>query len=75
MFFLLRYPSGGQILTSSGHWIELASLDVNFERLQEVAQKNFSSSYYNEMQSDIQSASTQQERKQKVQTWANKMVS
>jgi hypothetical protein len=26
---LLTYPSGGKLLTSSGHWIELVKLDVN----------------------------------------------
>ena len=26
---LLKYPSGGQILTSCGHWIELVKLDVS----------------------------------------------
>jgi hypothetical protein len=34
---LLRYPSGGMILTSMGHWIELMKIDPSEKKLFEVA--------------------------------------
>jgi hypothetical protein len=38
---LLRYPSGGMILTSMGHWIELMKIDPSENKLFEVAQREF----------------------------------
>lgn len=38
---LLRYPSGGMILTSMGHWIELMKIDTSEKKLFEVAENMF----------------------------------
>lgn len=38
---LLRYPSGGVILTSMGHWIELMKIDTSEKKLFEVAEQEF----------------------------------
>jgi hypothetical protein len=38
---LLRYPSGGMILTSMGHWIELMKIDTSEKKLFEVAEQEF----------------------------------
>jgi hypothetical protein len=38
---LLTYPSGGMILTSMGHWIELMKIDTSAEKVFEVAQQEF----------------------------------
>jgi hypothetical protein len=36
---LLTYSSGGMILTSMGHWIELMRIDTSVEKLLEVAER------------------------------------
>lgn len=36
---LLRYPSGGSILTSMGHWVELMKIDTSAEKLFEYAER------------------------------------
>jgi len=36
---LLKYPSGGTILTSMGHWIELMKIDTSAKKLLEVAER------------------------------------
>lgn len=38
---LLKYPSGGMILTSMGHWIELMKIDTSEKKLFEVAEQEF----------------------------------
>jgi hypothetical protein len=38
---LLKYPSGGAIITSMGHWIELMKIDTSEQKLFEVAQKEY----------------------------------
>lgn len=36
---LLRYKSGGMILTSMGHWIELMNIDPSEKKFFEVAER------------------------------------
>jgi hypothetical protein len=38
---LLTYPSGGMILTSMGHWVELMKIDTTAEKVFEVAEREF----------------------------------
>ena len=38
---LLTYPSGGMILTSMGHWIELMKVDTSAEKVFQVAEQEF----------------------------------
>lgn len=38
---LLKYKSGGMILTSMGHWIELMKIDTSEKKLFEVAEREF----------------------------------
>ena len=40
---ILKYKSGGVMILSAGHWIELNKLDVNLEVLEKVAEKNYGS--------------------------------
>eukprot|EP00494_Astrolonche_serrata_P027472 UN27735 len=48
---LLKYPSGGQLLTSTGHWVELVKLDnISEERLFECVQTTWGTDYYDDMQ-------------------------
>lgn len=38
---LLTYPTGGMILTSMGHWIELMKIDTSDKKLFEIAEKQY----------------------------------
>ena len=38
---LLTYKSGGRLLTSMGHWVELMKIDTSEKKLFELAQEEF----------------------------------
>lgn len=38
---VLTYPSGGRILTSMGHWVELMKVDTSAQKLFDVAEQEF----------------------------------
>ena len=47
---LLTYPSGGKLLTSCGHWIELVKLDItNEDIIFRVAEEEYGKEYSNNM--------------------------
>lgn len=50
---VLRYASGGRLLASCPHWIELSKLDVNAENLLAVAEKRYGTEYANKMREEI----------------------
>jgi len=68
---ILKYPSGGQLLTSAGHWLELSKLNVDVDRFLAVAKNNTDDVYYTAMYNDIQSSATMEERQRKCDTYAN----
>ena len=45
---LVKYPSGGAILTSMTHWIELMKVDTSEQKLFEVAEREYGASYAQE---------------------------
>jgi hypothetical protein len=47
---LIKYPSGGIILTSMGHWVELMKIDTTEKKLFEVAEKQFGKAYAAQME-------------------------
>ena len=49
---LLTYKSGGHILTSMGHWIELMKIDASEKKLFELAQEEFGAEMAEEMQNE-----------------------
>jgi hypothetical protein len=49
---LLTYPSGGMILTSMGHWVELMKIDTSAEKVFEVAEKEFGAAKAAQMRSE-----------------------
>lgn len=49
---LLKYPTGGMILTSMGHWIELMKIDTSEKKLFEVAQKEYGAAEVNRMKAE-----------------------
>jgi hypothetical protein len=71
---LLKYPSGGKLLSSAGHWIELTRLDVSMESLLRVAQASYGEAYAGQIQTSLASCSTAAERNQVVQTYSAQVV-
>jgi hypothetical protein len=71
---IVRYKTGGKMLLSAGHWIELNKLDVNFEQLTVVAKENWGNEYDDEI-NDINSGKWNEcEKKEKVNNLAKKFV-
>jgi len=73
---LLKYKTGGILLLSAGHWIELSNLNVNIDNLEQVAMKNYGTNneYLNELKEIRGSSSNESEKKERVQRMANKFV-
>lgn len=59
---LLTYSSGGHLLTSMGHWIELMKIDTSEHKLFEVAEKQYGVEYANQMKSQYAQMDIQQQR-------------
>lgn len=58
---LLHYPSGGQLLTSCGHWIELVKLDIkNHDQIFKVAEEQYGKSYVSKMRKEYKSMNKMQ---------------
>merc|ERR1712232_721000 len=54
----LTYASGGQLVTSMGHWIELTRINTSEDAVIRVAQHNFGDDEFNELQADLNCQST-----------------
>ena len=72
---MLKYKSGGLILLSAGHWIELSNLNTNIDNLEEVAMKNYAldEECMNEIK-EIKSLEKEEERGERIQKMANRFV-
>jgi hypothetical protein len=70
----LTYESGGQLVTSMGHWIELTRLNTSEEAVMEVAARNFSMQEQMRFQSEVSVCSSAQQRSDCVQKWSKTMV-
>jgi len=53
---LITYPTGGFILTSCGHWVELSKLDVSIDKLLSVASNDFGEEMRKEIETQYKSA-------------------
>merc|ERR1712226_1561773 len=72
---LLRYPSGGLLLVSAGHWIELVQLDgVTEEKLLQTAAAQYGSDYAASWSAQMMSAPSQEARSQMCQAFSMQMV-
>lgn len=71
---LLRYPSGGMLLTSAGHWGELVRLDVSEERLLQTATEQYGAAYARDFESQLTSASTAAMRSERMQALSCQIV-
>jgi hypothetical protein len=70
---VIRYPSGGTILCSCGHWIELSKLDVNTTSLLSVAENRYGASFRSNIECELLSANAE-DREEVVQKYARQFV-
>jgi len=71
----LKYPSGGRLLASAGHWLELAKLDVDIDTLERLAQREYGIEYSTRLTQDLSVESdSAEERASKVQYWSKRML-
>jgi len=68
---LVKYPNGGLLLISAGHWIELSNLNVNFSELKKVAD-SYGSKYNSQMDEISQMCETEQ--KVEIQKMAKQFI-
>lgn len=70
---LLKYPSGGSLLASSGHWIELAQIKVSEDQLLHVATSSYGAAYSGQVQQQMATLSGAA-RREYVQSVSSMMV-
>jgi hypothetical protein len=70
----LTYPSGGQLVTSMGHWIELSKIDTSLESVMRVAEKNFGTEEAQTFRAEFANARSDAERSKCIQDRAYSMV-
>jgi len=72
---MLTYPSGGTLLTSAGHWLELVNMDVNMDNLRSAYTKEYGSAVSERMMRDLSIESDSFEVRQgKIQSYAKDLV-
>lgn len=70
----LTYPSGGQLVTSTGHWIELSRIDTSLESVMQVARKNFGAQEARDLCAELAVAVSESERSDVIQRRASAMI-
>lgn len=70
---LLTYPSGGRLLASAGHWMELSNIDVSEDSLVQVA-ASYGAAFQDEVLASMAQCSSAAERQQTVQVYSQQMV-
>jgi hypothetical protein len=58
----LTYASGGQLVTSMGHWIELTHIDTSIDSILRVARANFGAEEAEEFERELLTKTTEEER-------------
>lgn len=69
----LRFPNGGSVLLSCGHWVELVKLDVTAERLVQVAEREYGVTRSNQMAQELAQAAPAR-RAELMQQYAKEIV-
>lgn len=70
----LTYSSGGQLLTSMGHWIELTRIDTSLEAVARVAAHNFGEAQLQQFNMEYNCLRSDTERRDHLQRWSKEMV-
>lgn len=71
---LLKYPSGGRLLASAGHWMDLSKLSVTPEKFYQVASLTYGPGYTNNLLTQYRDYETQEEREAFLTKRAAKMI-
>eukprot|EP00933_Yihiella_yeosuensis_P022496 TRINITY_DN1771_c0_g2_i1.p1 TRINITY_DN1771_c0_g2~~TRINITY_DN1771_c0_g2_i1.p1 ORF type:complete len:436 (-),score=70.56 TRINITY_DN1771_c0_g2_i1:300-1607(-) len=71
----LTYASGGQLVTSMGHWIELTRINTSDEMLMKAVAKNFGQCEFQRLQADLSKPMSNMEREECRQKWAKSQIS
>jgi len=70
----LTYSSGGQLLTSMGHWIELTRIDTSLEAVARVAAHNFGEAERRQFTVEHECLRSDTERHDHLQRWSKELV-
>lgn len=70
----LTYPSGGQLVTSMGHWIELTRINTSLESVLRTAGRNFGATEADDFMRELSVLNSDSERNDCVQRRAQKLV-
>jgi len=68
----LTYASGGQLVTSMGHWEELSRLDISQDAVRQVAETHFGALELQQYESEMNSYITDGEKNECAQSGANR---
>jgi len=72
---ILTYPSGGQLVVQSGHWIELSRLDVSsIDAIIETGRLKYGDDYADSVKADLESCKTVEERGRRSQRYVKGYV-
>jgi hypothetical protein len=70
---LLTYPSGGRLVASAGHWMELSKFDVSETNLIAAAQQ-YGAAYVSQVQTSLKSCTNDAQRRETMQSMSSQMV-
>merc|ERR1712054_469641 len=70
---MLTYPSGGRLLASAGHWMELSRLDVTEENLYQAA-ASYGAAFQAEIQGSLASCQTPAQVSATIQQYSSQMI-
>ena len=70
----LTYPSGGQLVTSMGHWIELTRINTSVESLMQAAAHNFGEEEVYQHRQELSQMRTETERQVCLQKLSKQMI-
>lgn len=70
----LTYASGGQLVTSMGHWVELTHIDTSVKSVLRVAQHHYGEARAEEFQRELATKSSDAERRECVQQISKQYV-
>lgn len=72
---VLTYKSGGQLVTSMGHWIELSRIDTSLDAVMRAAAHNFGAAEVDDFRREYNSLATDAARYECVQKRSKALVS
>jgi len=70
----IKYATGGLLITSAGHWIELSRVHTSEESLMRTMEQQMGKDASAQAQTDLQSCSSTEERDEVVQRYARLVV-